>query len=44
MAVKKVTGGYVAPRAKRTSQGLYQKPKNKHARRNFKSYRGQGHP
>jgi stalled ribosome alternative rescue factor ArfA len=29
---------------KRTSQGTYDKPKNKHARKNFKLYRGQGRP
>jgi len=27
---------------KRTSQGLLFKPKNKHARKNWKRYRGQG--
>lgn len=27
---------------KRTSQGLYHKPKNKNARRHWKMYRGQG--
>lgn len=30
--------------SKRTSQGLYDRPKNKGARRNFKRYRGQGRP
>ncbi len=30
------------PKPKRTSQGLYHKPKNKDARRNWKKYRGQG--
>lgn len=29
---------------KRTSQGLQHKPKSKHARKNWKAYRGQGRP
>jgi hypothetical protein len=29
-------------RKKRTSQGTRHKPKNRHARKNFKRYRGQG--
>lgn len=29
---------------KRTSQGLKHKPKSKHARKNWKAYRGQGRP
>ena len=30
------------PIKKRTSQGTYNRPKNKSARKNFKLYRGQG--
>ncbi len=30
------------PKPKRTSQGLYHKPKNKDSRKNWKRYRGQG--
>lgn len=41
MAEKKAVK-YVAPPPKRTSQGRTQKPKNKHARKNFKAYVGQG--
>lgn len=33
---------YVPPPPKRTSQGTYHKPKNKHSRKNWKQYRGQG--
>ena len=29
---------------KRTSIGVYGRPKNKHQRRSFKAYRGQGRP
>lgn len=38
----KVVRKYVAPPPKRTSQGRKDKPKNKHARKNFKAYVGQG--
>lgn len=32
------------PVPKRTSQGRDHRPKNKHKRRNWKAYRGQGRP
>lgn len=32
------------PIEKRTSQGIKHKPKGKHARKNWKPYRGQGRP
>jgi hypothetical protein len=32
------------PVVKRTSQGIDNKPKGKHARKNWKAYRGQGRP
>jgi hypothetical protein len=41
---KSVNSLYRKAPAKRTSQGLYDRPKNKHRRRNWKAYRGQGHP
>jgi hypothetical protein len=40
----KVVRKYTPPKPKRTSQGLYHKPKNKGARKNWKMYRGQGNP
>lgn len=39
---KQAVRKYVPPPPKRTSQGTDHKPKNKHARKNFKAYRGQG--
>jgi len=33
-----------APISKRTSQGINNRPKNKHARKNWKAYRQQGRP
>lgn len=32
------------PVVKRTSQGVDNKPKNKHSRKRWKAYRGQGRP
>jgi hypothetical protein len=32
------------PVSKRTSIGLQDRPKNKHSRKNWKAYRGQGRP
>ena len=43
MAISKANLYRTGP-SKRTSQGLYDKPKNKGARRNWKKYRGQGRP
>jgi hypothetical protein len=40
--IKQNTKAYKAPVPKRTSQGTYNKPKGKHARKNWKQYRGQG--
>ena len=44
MKARNVTSSYRTPIRKRTSigQSIRTKPKNKHKRRSFKAYRGQG--
>lgn len=39
-----VTVRRALPISKRTSQGIKDKPKGKHARKRWKAYRGQGRP